>query len=100
MKLIQLKRVEMITSQGMSVLDYKTQFIAFLEFVPDGATVNELASLVSVANKLKRANSHDQIELDNIEWTTLKSRVEATRFTVVTQEVIDMISAVTNAVEV
>lgn len=98
MKLIKLKRVEMITSQGASVLDYRTQFIAFLEFVPDGATVNELASLVSVANKLKRAD--DQIELDNTEWTTLKARVEATRFTVVTQEVIDMISAVTNAVEV
>ncbi len=98
MKSIKLKRVDMVTSTGVQVLDYKTQFIAFLEFVPDGATVNELASLVSVANKLKRAD--DQIELDSQEWSTLKARVEATRFTVVTQDVIDMVSAVTNAPEV
>lgn len=98
MKSIYLKRVEIETSNGMIVLDYKTQFVNLLEFVPEGVSINELSTLVSVAQKLRRAS--DSVELDTQEWTTLKSRLEATKFTMVTQEVVDMIRAVTEAEEV
>jgi len=97
-KSIYLKRVEIETSNGMIVLDYKTQFVNLLEFVPEGVSINELSTLVSVAQKLRRAS--DSVELDTQEWTTLKSRLEATKFTMVTQEVVDMIRAVTEAEEV
>lgn len=98
MKSINLKVVEIDLNGTKTFLDYKQQFISFLEFVPEGASVNELASLVSVAQKLRRAT--DTIQLDQSEWETLKARIEATKFTMVTQDVIDMVRAVTEAPEV
>ena len=98
MKSIDLKVVTVETVNGPITLDYRRQFISLLEYVPDGATVNELSALVSVAQKLNRAS--DSVSLDTAEWEILKQRLEATKFSIVNQGVIDMVRAVTEAPEV
>lgn len=98
MKSITLKTVTVETSNGPLMLDYRRQFIGLLEYVPEGATVNELAALVGVAQKLAR--SSDSVTLDNEEWHTLKTRIEATKFSIVNQGVVEMIQAVLEAPEV
>lgn len=98
MKSIDLKQVTVETVNGPVILDYRRQFIGMLEYVPEGATVNELAALVGVAQKLTRAS--DIVTLDNDEWKILKARIEATKFSVVNQGVVEMIQAVTEATEV
>lgn len=98
MRSIDLKIVTVETVNGPITIDYRRQFISLLEYVPEGATVLELSLLVSVAQKLNRAS--DVVTLDESEWTVLKQRLEATKFNIVNQGVLDMVRAILDAPEV
>lgn len=102
MKSIQLKTTAVTNSSlpaGIE-LSYKKEYLNMLEIAPEGITIGEMGDLIKVIDKLRAADDTGTITLENSEWSALKARVENAKFSFVAQELVDMVSAVTNAADV
>lgn len=80
-------------------LSYRHEFLQLVETIPEGVKVSEMAALLAIVEKLNDLDS-DSITLTDSEWTTLRDRLTAAKFTIVAPEIVAMVAAVENATEV
>lgn len=99
MKTIQLKTVTVNNSAVPAgfTLNYRREYLQLLEVAPDGLTVGEMGDLIRVIVKLRALEDDGLLRLEDAEWTAFKARVEKAKFQFVAAEIVDLISAVTNA---
>ena len=99
MKTIQLKTVTVNNSAVPAgfTLNYRREYLQLLEVAPDGLTVGEMGDLIRVIVKLRALEDDGLLRLEDSEWTAFKARVEKAKFQFVAAEIVDLISAVTNA---
>lgn len=78
-------------------LNYKKEFLAMVEIVPEGVTTSQMANAIKVAEALRKASIGSLLILEDSEWEYLKGRAEAYKFHLVCVEVVAMVDAVKNA---
>lgn len=78
-------------------LNYKKEFLAMVEIVPEGVTTSQMSAAIKVADALRKASIGSLLILEDSEWEHLKGRAEAYKFSLVCPEVVDMVDAVKNA---
>lgn len=78
-------------------LNYKKEFLAMVEIVPEGVTTSQMSAAIKVADALRKASIGSLLILEDSEWEHLKGRAEAYKFSLVCPEVVTMVDDVKNA---
>lgn len=76
-------------------LNYRVEFVNALQRIPEGVTVSEMARLLAIVSKLESAADESTIELTDAEFSILKTRLEATKYSFVSREIVEMVGSLT-----
>lgn len=103
MKKVTLKQVPVSNSQvpENTRLNYRTEFLQACEISQAGLTPEEMRQPVKVARKLRSLpDEADSVLLEDAEWDWLQRVMQTRRFTVLCDEVIDMVQSLIDAPEI
>lgn len=78
-------------------LNYKKEFLAMVEIVPEGVTTSQMANAIKIGEALRKTSLDSLLILEDAEWEYLRARAEAHKFSLVCPEVVAMVNAVKNA---
>lgn len=100
MKRINLIKTQITNSQARDfILDYRAEFLAIIETVPEGITASQMGTAIKIASKLQNYE-RTEIFLEDAEWDYLKNKVVNARFQRIAPEIVAMVEAVENAATV
>ena len=78
-------------------LNYKKEFLAMVEIVPEGMTTSQMGSAIKIGETLRKTSLDSLLILEDADWEYLRQRAEAHRFSLVCPEVVAMVDAIKNA---